>query len=410
MIAYFDCFSGASGDMILGALVDAGLELADLERRLSTLNVPGYSLHAERVLSKGISGTRVHVHLHDHHHHEQAEGAEHHHHEHHEEHRNLVAILGIIERSGLSDTAKERASAIFRRLAEAEAKIHGVAVDETHFHEVGSVDAIVDICGAVVGLELLGVEHAYCSALPTGGGTVRSAHGVLPVPAPATLELLRAVSAPLRPLNVEAELVTPTGAAILSTLCQFRQPSLALTAVGYGFGQRELPWANTLRLWLGQATGGLEGDTVAVIEANIDDMPGELLGATMERLLGAGALDVYFTPIQMKKNRPAVKISVISPEEKANELARLVLAETTTLGVRLQPMARLKCERWQVTVETPFGPVLAKAKRLDERIFLSPEYEDAARAARERGVPLADVYAAVAAASLAGRSGVPPTA
>ena len=405
MIAYFDCFSGASGDMILGALVDAGLDLAALKGQLATLNLSGYSLRAERVVSKGISGTRLHVHLEDHHH--DLEGHEH---AHHHEHRNLDDILAIIAGSGLSDRAKDRASAIFGRLADAEAKIHGVSVKEIHFHEVGSVDAIVDICGAVAGLEILGVDRFYCSALPTGGGTVKSAHGILPVPAPATLELARAANAPLRPVNLDAELVTPTGAAILTTLCRFAQPALHLTAVGYGFGRRELPWANALRLWLGRAEAELQSDRVTVIEANVDDTPGELLGAAMERLLAAGALDVYFTPIQMKKNRPAVMLSVIAPEGRATDLARLVLAETSTLGVRLQPMARLKCERWQETVATRFGPVLAKAKRLGGKVSLAPEYDDANRLARERGVPLAEIYAAVAAASLERQPGPPPTA
>ena len=388
MIVYFDCFSGASGDMILGALVDAGLDLDALRRHVATLRVGGYELRAERVVRHGISGTKVHVdveeHPHDHHH-----------------HRHLDDILAIVAASELSPGAKEKVGRIFNRLAEAEAKIHGVAPQQIHFHEVGSVDAIVDIAGAVVGLELLGVEQAYCSPLPTGGGTVRCAHGLLPVPAPATLELIRAVGAPLRPLAVEAELVTPTGAAILTTLCQFRQPAMALSAIGYGFGERELPWANALRLWLGEADCEFAQDVVTLIEANIDDMPAELLGAAMERLLGAGAHDVYFTPIQMKKNRPAVKLSVIAPEERAAALARVVLAETSTLGVRMHHWQRLKCERWQEKVETRFGAVLAKAKRVGDKVTLSPEYEDAARVARERGVPLMDVYAAVAAVALA---------
>ncbi|MHB9092204.1 MAG: nickel pincer cofactor biosynthesis protein LarC2, partial [Chloroflexota bacterium] len=216
--------------------------------------------------------------------------------------------------------------------------------------------------------------------------------------------------APLRPVNVEAELVTPTGAAILTTLCEFRQPAMNLRALGYGFGQRELPWANALRLWLGApATGALQEDSVTLIEANIDDMPGELLGAAMERLLAAGALDVYFTPIQMKKNRPAVVLSVIAAEPQAYALAQLVLAETSTLGVRQHHLSRVKCERWQETVDTPYGPVLAKAKKLGERITLSPEYADAARVARERGVILTDVYAAVAAAAIARYPSVLPT-
>ncbi|MHB1415197.1 MAG: nickel pincer cofactor biosynthesis protein LarC [Chloroflexota bacterium] len=399
MIAYFDCFSGASGDMILGALVDAGLDLEQLAAALDTLGVHGYALRAERVVSKGITGTRVHVDIeHHHHHHDEHD----HHHDH--DHRNLATILGLVRESGLSDSAKGRISLIFTRLAEAEAKIHGVSPQEIHFHEVGSVDAIVDICGAVVGLEMLGITSAYASPLPTGGGTVRCAHGVLPVPAPATMELIRAGNAPLRPVDVEAELVTPTGAAILTTLCQFKQPALRLESVGYGFGQRELPWANTLRLWIGsESADGLDRDTVTVIEANIDDMSGELLGATMERLLEAGALDVYFSPIQMKKNRPAVKLSVIAADERTAELARVVLAETSTLGVRLHRLDRIKCPRWQEAVETPYGRVLVKAKQIGDRVVFSPEYEDAARVARERAVPLAEVYAAVGAAAGQGR-------
>lgn len=384
MIAYFDCFSGASGDMILGALVDAGLDVAALRDALASLNVPGYTLKAEAIVSKGISGTRVHVDL-----------AEHEH-----AHRHLSDIVAIVEASGLSRPAKEKVGCIFNRLAEAEAKIHGVTPQQIHFHEVGSVDAIVDICGAVVGMEMLGVERAYCSSLPTGGGTVRSAHGVLPVPAPATLELIRAAKAPLRPVDVQAELVTPTGAAILTTLCEFRQPALNLRAIGYGFGQKELPWANALRLWLGDAAAtGLPEDTVTVIEANLDDTAGELLGAAMERLFAAGALDVYFTPIQMKKNRPAVKLSVIADEAKVASLARVVLEETSTLGVRMQRMQRLKCERWQESIDTPFGPVQTKAKKLGERVTVAPEYDDAARVARAYGVPVSAVYAAVAAAA-----------
>ncbi len=394
MIAYFDCFSGASGDMILGALVDAGLDLDALRRQLATLAVAGYTLHAERIVSKGISGTQVHVELAKHEHH----------------HRHLDDVLAIIGDSGLSPCAKDKATLIFRRLAEAEAKIHGVTPQEIHFHEVGSVDAIVDVCGAVVGLELLGIEQAFCSALPTGGGTVRCEHGILPVPAPATLELVRASGASLRPVDVEAELVTPTGAAILTTLCRFRQPPMAVAAIGYGFGQRELPWANALRVWLGRAEhDGLLEDTVTVIETNIDDMPGELLAAATERLLAAGALDVYVTPIQMKKNRPAVTLSVIAADERARELSYLVLQETSTLGVRLHRLARIKCERWQETIDTPFGPVLAKAKRIGQRVSLAPEYEDAARLARAKGVPLAEVYAAVTAAALARYPSLPST-
>lgn len=388
MLAYFDCFSGASGDMILGALIDAGVDPTELGDRLRTLRVPGYRFRVEKIVSKGVSGTRLSVDLTEQDH----------------AHRHLDEILEIIDRGDLSTRVKEGASAIFSRLAESEAKIHGVTPQQIHFHEVGSVDAIVDITGAVAGLEMLGVEQVYCSALPTGGGTVECAHGVLPVPAPATLELIRRRGAPLRPMAVEAELVTPTGAAILTTLAEFAQPRMTLHAVGYGFGRRELPWVNALRLWVGpRQADQLAGDQVTVIETNIDDMPGELLAAAMERLLAAGALDVYFSPIQMKKNRPAVKLSVICEPEQADGLAALVLAETSTLGLRLHRLDRVKCERWQEHLETPWGPVLAKAKRVGERVWYTPEYEDAARLARREGVALADIYAAVGAAAFAKR-------
>lgn len=394
MIAYFDCFSGASGDMILGALVDAGLDLGALDGELAKLNVTGYRLRSESVVSKGISGTRVHVELTEHDH----------------AHRHLSDIVAIVSGSGLSATAKEKITTIFKRLAVAEAKVHGVTPEEIHFHEVGAIDAIVDISGAVVGLEMLSIDKVYCSALPTGGGTIRAAHGVLPVPAPATLELMREASAPLRPMAVEAELVTPTGAAILTTLGEFTQPQMALKAIGHGFGQKELPWANVLRLWLGEPAGGrgnLDADTAVVIETNIDDMPGEILGQTMERLLSAGALDVFFTPIQMKKNRPAVMLSVISSPDRVSALAQVILAETSTLGVRTYPVSRVKSERWQEKVDTIYGPVLAKVKRVGQTVTFSPEYDDAARVAREKGVPLQDVYAAVAASAQARRGGAP---
>jgi uncharacterized protein (TIGR00299 family) protein len=294
---------------------------------------------------------------------------------------------------------------------------------------VGAVDSIVDVVGAAIGLEALGIDRLYASSLPLAGGTVRSRHGPLPLPAPATLELIARVGAPTRPAPGGGELVTPTGAAILAELATFEQPPMRVRRIGYGFGTRELPWPNVLRLWLGEPAapgsaglwpapvgvseteagqrpavpeGDLIRDEVVLVETNLDDASPELLGYAMERLFEAGALDVYFTPIQMKKNRPGTLLGVIAPPDRADALARIILAETTTLGVRLRPLARLIAERREATVETPLGPVRVKLKRLGDRTVAAPEYDDCARLARSGGVPLAEVYRLVAAASEGG--------
>ncbi|MGI5837992.1 MAG: nickel pincer cofactor biosynthesis protein LarC, partial [Chloroflexota bacterium] len=303
MIAYFDCFSGVSGDMTLGALVDAGADPEKLKGEVAKLALTGYDLRFDKVERQGISGTQATV--------EMDKGVA-------QPHRHLADILDIIDSSSLSTSVKQKAGAIFKTLAEAEAKVHGSPVDHVHFHEVGAVDAIVDVVGAVVGLELLGVTQLFVSHLPTGKGTIKSAHGILPVPAPATVEILSRVSAPLIAVDVEAELVTPTGAAIVATLATFQQPDMKIKAVGYGFGTRQLPWANALRLWVGEPVEGGQ-EVTSLIEANLDDMTPEALGFAMERLFEAGALDVYFTPIQMKKNRPAVMLSVIAPLAQERE-------------------------------------------------------------------------------------------
>ncbi len=378
MIAYFDCFSGVSGDMTLGALVDAGADPEALRAEVAKLGLSGYELRFDKVERQGISGTQATVDL--------DKGTA-------QPHRHLSHILEIIGSSPLTTSVKEKAGRVFRTLAEAEAKVHGTTVDHVHFHEVGAVDAIVDVVGAVVGLDLLGIKDVYASALPTGRGTIKSAHGILPVPAPATAEILARVGAPLRAVDVEAELVTPTGAAILATLATFRQPDLRLKAMGYGFGTKQLPWANALRIWIGeQADGGQE--TTSLIEANLDDVTPETLGFAMERLFSAGALDVFFTPIQMKKNRPAVMLSVIAPLAKERDLAAAILRETTTLGVRISRTGRLMADRRQDSVETSYGPVRIKVKSFEGRESCAPEYEDCARIARDRGLPLMEVVQA----------------
>ncbi len=380
MIVYFDCYSGISGDMTLGALVDAGVDPEALRAEVAKLGLAGYELRFDRVERQGISGTQAVVAL--------DPGIP-------QPHRHLSDLIAILDGSSLTPSVRERAKAVFHTLAAAEAKVHGVPVDHVHFHEVGAVDALVDVVGAVAGLELLGISQLFASALPTGKGMVKTAHGLLPVPAPATMEILAGVGAPLKSLEVEAELVTPTGAAILATLATFRQPDLRIRGVGYGFGTKQLPWANALRLWVGDPIGSGEPRAeTSLIETNLDDMTPEELGFAMERLFGAGALDVYFTPIQMKKNRPATMLSVIAPLDKESELAATVLRETTTLGVRISRTSRVTAERRVETVDTPLGPIRVKVKSFEGRVSCSPEYEDCARVARERGVSLPEVIRA----------------
>ena len=382
-IAYLDCHSGISGNMFLGAMLDAGMAYDTLQHALSALPLAGYALRLEPFSDKGIRGTYADVVLSE------------------EEQpvRHLADIVAIINIAQLSPFVRETALAMFQCLAEAEAIVHGTSVEEVHFHEVGAVDAIVDIVGAAIALETMGISQLYASPLPLSSGHVQTTHGLLPVPAPATLEILRRVNAPWRPCNVEGEMVTPTGAAILATLARFETPAIAIERVGYGFGRKQFPWPNCLRLCIGQSYGPTivsdEADTdwVTVIESNIDNMSGELLGGLMERLLTAGALDVSYTPMQMKKNRPAVMLSIICSPEAADVLAMLLLRETATLGVRIQQMQRLKAQRSFQHIDTPFGPMMIKIKHLGNRIVsAAPEYEECQRIANERGIPLSEVY------------------
>ncbi len=382
-IAYLDCHSGISGDMFLGAMLDAGLALETLKTSLATLPVAGYELIAKPFHDKGIRGSRVDVIMA-----EQEQPA-----------RHLSDITAIFHASSLSPRIRETALAIFQCLAEAEATVHATSVEEVHFHEVGAIDAIVDITGAAIAIEALGITQLYASPLPLTSGHVKTAHGLLPVPAPATLEILRRVAAPWKASSAEGELVTPTGAAILATLARFATPALAIDRVGYGFGKKRLPWPNCLRVCLGQAldlSGDVEAvdtDWVTVIECNIDNMSGELIGGMMEMLFMAGALDVSYIPMQMKKNRPAVLVTVICPVEQGHALAQVLLRETSTLGVRMQQMQRLKAQRTMQSLTTPLGPTLIKIKRLGERIIsATPEYEECLRIALERNLPLEEVY------------------
>ncbi len=370
--------------MFLGALLDAGLSLETLTSALMALPVEGYRITLETFHDRGIRGSHLDVILT-----EQEQPT-----------RHLSDITALLHASTLPPRVRDTALAIFQRLAEAEATVHGSSIEEVHFHEVGAVDAIVDITGAAIGIEELEITQLYASPLPLTTGHVKTAHGLLPVPAPATLEILRRVEAPWRPCPVEGELVTPTGAAILATLARFETPAIAIERVGYGFGRKRLPWPNCLRLCLGEAHGGLEAageeadaDWVTVIETHIDNMSGELLGGLMEQLLTAGALDVSYAPLQMKKNRPATLVTVICRVEAGERLARLLLSETSTLGVRMQQMQRLKAQREQRQIETPLGTLTVKVKRLGARIVsAAPEYEECRRIARARAMPLAEVY------------------
>jgi len=379
MIAYLDCFSGISGDMLLGALIDAGLEIAALRDGLRALPLKGYTLDHEPLSDHGISGTRISV---------RVEEPQH-------VHRHLPDLLALLESSSLPREVREKVAAVFTRLADAEAVIHGTTRDEIAFHEVGAIDSIVDTVGTVLGFHLLGIEEIYCSELPLTSGRVRSEHGSLPVPAPATVELLKGSGAVWRPVDVDGELVTPTGAAILAAFARFERPRMRITHTGYGFGQRQLPWANCLRLLAGPAVAGeisdsgFERDEIVVIETNIDNMTGEVLGWLMDRLLASGALDVSFTPVQMKKNRPATLLTVLALPQDAERLGGILLRESLTLGVRFSRADRLKAPRHIETIETPLGTARIKVKRIGDRVVsATPEYDDCRAIAEQHQLPL----------------------
>jgi len=381
-LAYFDCFSGISGDMVLGALVDAGVPFTELESQLRRLPLSGWQISAEKASRGAIRATHVKVTTTETHH-----------------HRGLSKILGIIAQGGLPARAAARASEVFKCLGEAEAHVHGVLVEQVHFHEVGAVDAIVDIVGACVGFELLGIEEFACSALNVGGGRVQTEHGVLPVPAPATADMLR--QSPTYSTGIERELVTPTGAALIAGLVtRFGpMPPMTASAIGYGAGTAELvEQPNVLRLFVGESVAQEAGagwdEIVAVVETNVDDMNPQLYGYFVERALEAGALDVFAAPVQMKKNRPGQLVTILCEPAAVNRIVDLLFRETTTIGVRTYEARRRVLERQTVSVETPLGTVRMKVARLNGQVLnASPEYEDCQRLAAERGVPLKQVLA-----------------
>ena len=381
-ILYFDCFSGASGDMLLGCLLDVGLALEDLENDLAQLKIGGYGLEARRVTRRGLTGTHLQV-ITD---------------PNERPARNISAIEQIVGSSSLSVQVKQRSLSVFHRIARAEAAVHGTTVYQVHFHEIGAVDSLVDIVGFASGLERLGIEGVYCSPLTLGGGTIRTEHGRLPAPAPATLALLAEVGAPTTLGPAQTELVTPTGAALLGEFAEFRRPAMVIRKVGYGFGTKEFDWPNALRVWAGEESLSATApgtDQVVQLACNLDDATGEALGYVMDRLLAAGALDVWFTSIQMKKNRPAYQVTLLARPEDADALAELLLRETPTLGLRRQLLVRRVAQRELRAVSTPWGPVRVKVKILDgEPVAVSPEYADCARIAEQADVPLAKVMEA----------------
>ena len=386
-LAYFDCFSGISGDMTLGALVDAGLPLDVLRSELAKLGLPGYTLSSEKVRRSGLSATKVHVVLD-----EKEQPA-----------RHLADISRVINGSSLSPVIKQKSMAIFERLAQVEAKVHGTTPDKVHFHEVGAVDALVDIVGSVIGLEHLGITEIIGSPVNVGTGTVHTAHGKLPVPAPATAELLRGI--PLYSSSIAFELTTPTGAAIISTLAASfgPLPQMKIDRIAYGAGGKDLPGQpNVLRLMLGEFVPAYEEDTSVVIETNIDDMNPQTYEHIIERLMAQGAQDVYLTPIIMKKGRPAILLSVLTARTDSERVLDILFRETTSIGVRIQEVGRKKLSREVCEVRTSYGPVHVKiSKRGDEVMTMTPEYEDCRRLAEEHRVPLKTVMDEAKAAALA---------
>jgi pyridinium-3,5-bisthiocarboxylic acid mononucleotide nickel chelatase len=379
-LAYFDCFSGISGDMTLGALVDAGCSLELLRSGLQGLQIPGWTISSEKVWKNGMAATFVRVATED-----------------QTKHRSLSAILEIFEKSQLSESVRKNAAAIFRKLGEAEASVHDVALEKIHFHEVGAVDAIVDIVGACIAFDVLGIEKFACSPLNVGGGTAKMTHGVLPVPAPATAKLLQ--GKPTYSNGVQRELVTPTGAAIVSTLCDTfgPQPQMTVSAIGYGAGSIELEGQpNVVRIMIGEAAdkviAGFD-EEISVIEANLDDMNPQIYGYFLEKALAAGALDVYTTPVQMKKNRPGTLLTLLCKPQDTNSLMSLVFAETTTFGARTYRAQRRTLPRESVNVHTQFGDVRVKLSRVNGRILhVAPEFDDCRKLAVEKNVPLQRVF------------------
>src|SRR4030043_651243 len=391
-IAYFDCFSGASGDMILGALIDAGLSPQRLRKELKRLRIPTIHLKAKKVLKRGLAATQVTV-----------EGRNE-----KRSHRNLKEILRIVEKSGVETDVKEKSREIFERIASVEGKIHRMPMEEIHFHELGGLDSIVDIVGSVWGIRQLGIEKIYVSKVNVGGGFVKCEHGILPVPAPATLSLIE--GKPIYSSRVERKILTPTGAAILTTLgSEFGPiPPMKVERIGCGAGRDDLPHPNLLRLIIGTSESTFGKERVEVIETNIDDMNPQFYDYIIEKLLAMEVLDVFITPILMKKNRPGHLLTVICPSEKLPSVTKFLLRETTTLGLRWHEEERAKSHREILPLQTRYGRIRFKLARWEGKVInLSPEYEDCKRLALEKRVPLKEIYEEARKEAMTFRKGKP---
>jgi len=374
--AYFDCFSGISGDMIIGALIELGLDVNFLDKELKKLKIKNYKIKSRRIVKNGISATKFDV---------MEQNAK-------TPTLNLKQINKIINNSKLNTQIKNRIKKIFMKIGKAEAKIHNKSIDKVHFHEIGAIDTIVDIAGAVIGLDKLGIEKIYCSKLNVGTGFVEFSHGKYPVPAPATAEILKNV--PVYNNDIKFELVTPTGAAIISTLadkfCQM--PPIDVEKIGYGAGSKELEQPNVLRVFLGEADE-IENEVINVIETNIDNMNPEIFPYVIERLMENKALDAYLTNIIMKKNRHATKLTVLAENKDIDKLSKIIFDETTTLGVRIYQVSRKKLDREIKTIKTKYGKVRVKISKSGNKIEnIMPEYEDCVRIARSKKIPLKRVY------------------
>jgi uncharacterized protein (TIGR00299 family) protein len=377
-IAYFDCISGAAGDMIIGALLDAGLQFHDLEAEIVKLGLSGYELSHQKVTKNHISATNFSV--------EVTED---------QPPRKPDDIARIITDSKLDDDVKLKSIAIFNRLAKAEAKVHGQPIEDVHFHEVGAVDAIIDICGAVVALKLLGIEKIYSSLLPLGTGTVETEHGIMPVPAPATAELVKEI--PVKITAMETEMTTPTGAAILTTLAEFTDPGIVkFENTGYGAGSRDLlGLPNVIRVMIADTEFEFDHDTIKILETNLDRATPEMSGALLDELMSAGALDVFITPVSMKKNRSGHLLTVLCQPDKMNKLARIIFGLGMTLGIRVETRSRIKLDRKQVKVSIPSGEIGVKIATLDGRHIILPEFDDMMAVMKKSNRSYEDIYSEI---------------
>jgi uncharacterized protein (TIGR00299 family) protein len=377
-IAYFDCFSGISGDMIIGSLISSGLHLDNLRIELEKLKLKGFKIDAKRVIKNGISAIKFNV-----------DGKE------KVKHRHLSQINNIIERSRLDEDIKIQAKKILQRIAEAEAKVHNQPVEKVHFHEIGAIDTIVDVVCSLVGLKSLGVKKVYCSKLNVGSGFVKFSHGKFPVPAPATAEILKNI--PIYATDSNTELATPTGAAIISTIAEkfCDLPLMEVDKIGYGAGTKEIDQPNVLRVFIGRLRVPFDSgqEAVCIIETNIDDMNPQLYDYVMGKLIQNGALDVYLTNILMKKNRPAVKLTVLSKPNEKEELVKIIFEETTSIGVRIRNEERKTLKREIKEVNTKYGKIRVKIARLDKKIVNKmPEYEDCKKIAKKKNISLIQIY------------------